>query len=510
MENTSANNKRIAKNTLLLYVRMLFMMAVSLYTSRVVLNALGVEDFGIYNVVGGVVAMFSMLSGSLSAAITRFITYELGTGNKENLKKIFSSSVTIQIGLAVLIILLAEAIGVWFLNVKMNIPDGRIVAANWVFQFSILTFAINLISVPYNASIIAHERMSAFAYISILEAIGKLTIAFLIVISPMDKLIFYAILMCTVALIVRFTYGAYCKRHFEECTYHFIFNKELLKRMFGFAGWNFIGATSAVLRDQGGNIVINLFCGPAVNAARGIAFQVNTAVYGFVSNFMTALNPQITKSYAAGDRDYMMTLIYQGARLSFYMLLLLSLPVLVNPHYILGLWLKIVPDHAVLFVQLVLIFAMSESISNPLITAMLATGKIRNYQLVVGGLQMMNLPVSYLLLRMGMFPEVVIVVAIAISQCCLAARLVMLRGMIGLSVRKYMKKVYINVFVVTVIAAILPFLLSMKLEESFLNFVLLCFVALICTGITIYYIGCDKTERQFVLNKLHTIIDKIK
>lgn len=509
MTNSSSNNKRIAKNTLLLYFRMLFMMAVSLYTSRVVLNALGVEDFGIYNVVGGVVAMFSMLSGSLSAAITRFITYELGTGNKENLKKIFSSSVTIQIGLAVLIALLAEAVGVWFLNVKMNIPDARMVAANWVFQFSILTFAINLISVPYNASIIAHERMSAFAYISILEAIGKLAIAFLIIISPMDKLIFYAILMCAVALIVRFAYGAYCKKHFEECTYHFIFDKDLLKRMFGFAGWNFIGATSGVLRDQGGNIVINLFCGPAVNAARGIAFQVNTAVYGFVSNFMTALNPQITKSYAAGDRDYMMTLIYQGARLSFYMLLLLSLPVLVNTHYILSLWLKIVPDHAVLFVQLVLVFAMSESISNPLITAMLATGKIRNYQLVVGGVQMMNLPISYLLLRMGMFPEVVIVVAIVISQCCLAARLVMLRGMIGLSVREYMEKVYLNVLAVTVIAVILPFLLSTKLEESFLNFVLLCFVALICTGMTIYYVGCSKPERQFVLNKLHTTKNKL-
>lgn len=509
MTNSSSNNKRIAKNTLLLYFRMLFMMAVSLYTSRVVLNALGVEDFGIYNVVGGVVAMFSMLSGSLSAAITRFITYELGTGNKENLKKIFSSSVTIQIGLAVLIALLAEAVGVWFLNVKMNIPDARMVAANWVFQFSILTFAINLISVPYNASIIAHERMSAFAYVSILEAIGKLAIAFLIIISPMDKLIFYAILMCAVALIVRFAYGAYCKKHFEECTYHFIFDKDLLKRMFGFAGWNFIGATSGVLRDQGGNIVINLFCGPAVNAARGIAFQVNTAVYGFVSNFMTALNPQITKSYAAGDRDYMMTLIYQGARLSFYMLLLLSLPVLVNTHYILSLWLKIVPDHAVLFVQLVLVFAMSESISNPLITAMLATGKIRNYQLVVGGVQMMNLPISYLLLRMGMFPEVVIVVAIVISQCCLAARLVMLRGMIGLSVREYMEKVYLNVLAVTVIAVILPFLLSTKLEESFLNFVLLCFVALICTGMTIYYVGCSKPERQFVLNKLHTTKNKL-
>lgn len=509
MTDTSANNKRIAKNTLLLYFRMLFLMAVSLYTSRVVLNALGVEDFGIYNVVGGVVAMFSMLSGSLSSAITRFITYELGTGNRENLKKIFSSAVTIQAGLAVLFILIAEAAGVWFLNVKMNIPDARMAAANWVFQLSVLTFAVNLISVPYNASIIAHERMSAFAYISILEATGKLGIAFLIVISPIDKLVFYAVLMCMVALVVRVAYGAYCKRHFEECTYRFIFDRDLLKRMFGFAGWNFIGAASAVLRDQGGNIVINLFCGPAVNAARGIAFQVNTAVHGFVTNFMTALNPQITKSYAAGDRDYMMTLIYQGARLSFYMLLLLSLPVLVNTHYILGLWLKTVPGHTVLFVQLVLLFGMSESISNPLITAMLATGRIRNYQLVVGGLQMMNLPVSYILLRMGMFPEVVIVVAIVISQCCLAARLLMLRGMIGLSVRKYMKKVYVNVLVVTAMAAILPFLLSTKLEESFLNFVLLCFVALICTGTTIYYVGCDKTERQFVLNKLHTIKNKL-
>ena len=509
MTTASENNKRIAKNTLLLYVRMLFMMAVSLYTSRVVLNALGVEDFGIYNVIGGVVAMFSILSGSLSAAITRFITYELGTENQENLKKIFSTAVTIQISLAILIILLAEVTGVWFLNVKMNIPDERIVAANWVFQFSILTFAINLISVPYNASIIAHERMSAFAYISILEAIGKLAIAFLIIISPMDKLIFYAILMCIVALVIRFAYGVYCKRHFEECTYHFIFDKDLLKQMFGFAGWNFIGAASAVLRDQGGNVVINLFCGPAVNAARGIAFQVNAAISGFVTNFMTALSPQITKSYASGEHHYMMTLIYQGARFSFYMLLLLSLPVLLNTHYLLELWLKIVPDHTVLFVQLVLAFAMSESISNPLVTAMLATGRIRNYQLVVGGLQMMNLPISYVLLRMDAFPEVIIVVAIGISQCCLVARLLMLRGMIGLSVKKYLKKVYINILTVTIAAAIIPFLLTCKLEESFQTFILSSLAAVICTGIAIYYIGCNKSERQFVLNKLYAIKNKL-
>lgn len=484
-------------------------MAVSLYTSRVVLNALGVEDFGIYNVVGGVVAMFSVLSGSLSTAISRFITYELGKGNKENLNKIFSSAVTIQFGLAGIIILLAETIGIWFLNIKMNIPEVRMEAANWVFQFSILTFAINLISVPYNASIIAHEKMSAFAYISILEAVGKLFIAYLITITPMDKLIFYAILMCVVALIVRFTYGNYCKRHFCECTYHFIWDKQLLKSMFSFAGWNFIGASSAVLRDQGGNVVINLFCGPAVNAARGIAFQVNNAVNQFVVNFMTALNPQITKSYAAGDRGYMMTLIFQGARLSFYMLLLLSLPILVNTHYMLALWLKIVPEHAVLFVQLILIFALSESISQPLITAMLATGKIRNYQIIVGGLQMMNLPISYILLRLGYFPEIVIVIAICISQCCLAARLILLRGMIGLSITKYLKNVYLNIIVVSIIAVILPLISAYYIKESFINFILISLIAVICTLSSIYFIGCNNQEREFIHQKLGTIKSKI-
>ena len=506
MSDSSANNKRIAKNTLLLYFRMLFLMLVSLYTSRVVLNALGVEDFGIYNVVGGVVAMFSMLSGSLSAAITRFITYELGTGNRENLKKIFSSAVTIQIGLAVVIILLAEAIGVWFLNVKMNIPEARMAAANWVFQFSILTFVINLISIPYNACIIAHERMSAFAYISILEAIGKLAIAYLITVSPIDRLIFYALLMCVVAILIRLVYGYYCKKHFEECTYHFLWNKDLLKRMFGFAGWNLIGASSAVLRDQGGNVVINLFCGPAVNAARGIAFQVNTAIHSFVTNFMTALNPQIIKSYAIGEREYMMTLIFQGARLSFYLLLLLSLPVLMNTHYILALWLKTVPEHAVAFVQLVLIFGMSEALSQPLITAMLATGKIRNYQLIVGGIQMMNLPFSYILLKKGIFPEIVIIVAIIFSQFCLIARLLMLRYMISLSIREYLKKVYINVLIVTVLSSIIPIMVTYNTEELFVSFIVSILITFISTVVTIYYVGCTNQERILLSNKFKKVI----
>lgn len=506
---TTENNKRIARNTLLLYFRMLFLMIISLYTSRIVLNALGVEDFGIYNVAGGVVAMFSILSGSLSAAISRFITYELGKNNILKLKVIFSSAITIQIGLGIVIVFFAETIGIWFLNTQMNIPIERMVAANWVLQFSIITFIINLISVPYNAVIIAHEKMSAFAYISIFEAIGKLLIAYLITISPIDKLIFYAILMCVVAIAIRLLYGYYCKRHFDECRFHFIWNKQIFQQIFSFAGWNFIGASSAVLRDHGGNIIINLFCGPTVNAARGIAFQVNNAIQGFVSNFMTALNPQITKSYAVKNYTYMMTLIFQGARLSFYMLLLLSLPIIINTHYLLTLWLNTVPEHTVLFVRLVLIFAMSESISGPLITAMLATGNIRNYQIIVGGLQMLNFPISYILLSLGAIPETVLIVAVLISQCCLMARLYMLKKMIKLKIKDYLKKVYFNIITVSIIAIILPICMQERLAENFINFLLSSLICMLCTYLSIYYIGCSYEERKFIYNKFLILKSKI-
>lgn len=507
---TTENNKRIARNTLLLYFRMLFLMIISLYTSRIVLNALGVEDFGIYNVAGGVVAMFSILSGSLSAAISRFITYELGKNNVLKLKTIFSSAITIQIGLGIVIAFFAETIGIWFLNTQMNIPIERMTAANWVLQFSIITFIINLISVPYNAVIIAHEKMSAFAYISIFEAIGKLLIAYLITISPIDKLIFYAILMCGVAIAIRLLYGYYCKRHFDECRFHFIWNKQIFQQIFSFAGWNFIGASSAVLRDHGGNIIINLFCGPTVNAARGIAFQVNNAIQGFVSNFMTALNPQIIKSYAAKNYTYMMTLIFQGARLSFYMLLLLSLPIIINTHYLLTLWLNTVPEHTVLFVRLVLIFAMSESISGPLITAMLATGNIRNYQIIVGGLQMLNLPTSYILLSLGAIPETVLIVAVLISQCCLMARLYMLKKMIKLKIKDYLKKVYFNIITVSIIAIILPICMQERLAENFINFLLSSLICMLCTYLSIYYIGCSYEERKFIYNKFLILKSKIR
>lgn len=485
-------------------------MGVSLYTSRVVLSALGVEDFGIYNVVGGVVAMFTMISGSLSAAISRFITFELGNGNQEKLNTIFSTSVIIQLIIGIIIAILVETVGTWFLANKMVISADRLLAAKWVLQFSLITLIINLISVPYNAAIIAHERMSAFAYISIIEAVGKLAIAYFITIAPIDKLIFYAILMACVSLLVRFIYSVYCRRHFEECKFRWVFDKQLLKDMFGFAGWNFIGSSSALLRDQGGNMLLNILGGgPAVNAARGISTQVNNAIMQFSSSFMTALNPQITKSYASGDHKYMMTLMFQGARLSFYMLLMLSLPVIVSAPYVLELWLKDVPEYTIIFVRLVLIFGMCESISTPLITAMLATGNIRNYQIVVGGLQMMNLPLSYIMLKLGFFPPIVMVVAIFISMCCLASRLYMLRGMIGLSIRTYLKSVFFNVLVVAVIAAIFPYFARVYISDNFIGFIVVSLICVVSTFATIYFVGCKREERLFVNGKISQILNKV-
>lgn len=503
-----SNSKRLAKNTLLLYVRMILLMLVSLYTSRVILNSLGIDDYGIYNVVGGVVTMFTMLSGSLTAAITRFITFDLGKGDLDKLIKTFSASVTIQVILALIVFVLAETLGLWFMNTQLIIPEGRLVAANWCYQYSIVTFVINLISVPYNSAIIAHEKMSAFAYISIFEAIGKLVIAIAITVSPIDNLIFYGFLVAILAIIIRLIYGWYCKKNFEECHYKFIWDKELLKQMFSFAGWNFIGSSAVILRDQGGNIILNMFFGPAVNAARAISVKVNSVVSGFVTNFMTAMNPQITKSYASGDIDYMMKLLTQGAKLSFYMLLLISLPILLNTNYLLILWLKQIPDHTVLFVQLTLLLAMHECLAYPLTTAMLATGKIKKYQIVAGGLNMLNLPVAYLCLRVGCSPESVVVVAIAFSFLVQIARLVLLKSMINLNVGEFIVKVYGNIAIVSAVAIALPYFLNSVFEECLLRFLLISALAIITTIASAFFVGFTNEERHLVSSKVISIINK--
>lgn len=387
------NNKRIAKNTLYLYFRTFFTMTVSVFTSRVILDVLGVEDFGIYNIVGGFVAMFSLLSGTLTAASQRFMSYELGRA-KSDISKVFSTSLSIHLMLAALIFILLESAGVWFLNYKMNIAPDRLVAANWVFQCSILTFCVNLISIPYNASIIAYEKMTIFAYISVFEAVAKLGIVYLLLLFNFDKLILYAFLTLLVAIVLRCVYGFYCKYKFRECRFYFIKDKELYREMLGFSGWNFIGSSANVLNSHGINILINIFFGVALNAARGIAEQINTTLNSFVLNFMMALNPQITKNFASGDYDNMNVLIIKGAKYSFFLFWLLSLPILLETDIVLKIWLVQVPEYTSILVRYALIYTMCQILSQTLYAAMLATGKIKEYQIIVGTLSLMAFPTA--------------------------------------------------------------------------------------------------------------------
>lgn len=508
MSDNSSNNKRLAKNTLVLYVRMLVMMVITLYTSRVVLNALGVEDYGIYNIVAGFVALFSAVSTTLTVAINRFITYEIGTGNKEKLKKVFSTSINIQVFVIIVFIIVAETIGLWYLNNKLVIPLERLQAANLCFQCSLITFSLNLISVPYSSSIVAHERMSAYAYIAIVESVGKLLIAWGITISRFDKLVVYSIYLVVFALIVRSIYAIYCKRHFEECTYHFMFDSDLLKQMFGFVGWAFIGVSSWALKTYGFVILINLFFGPVVNAAYAIANQVQNAVTSFSNNFMMALNPQITKAYASDNRESMFKLIFQGARFSAYIMLIMAVPITVYAPYLLMLWLKQLPEHTVLFVRLVVLMTLLNSITGTLTTAQIATGDIKKYQLVVSPISLLNIPVTYILFRFGFAPETIIIVAIILGQFSLGASLMMLRSMIGISIGKYLREVYLNVIVVIAASFSFPFILNSFMEESFSNLLLIIFISLICTLLAVLFLGCKKGEREMIYLKAMDVVRK--
>ena len=497
----SSNNKRIAKNTLLLYFRMIILMLVSLYTSRVILDALGEADYGIYNVVGGVVAMFSVLSGTLSGAISRFITFELGTGNKERLSKIFSTSVNIQLLMAVLVVILCEVIGVWFLNTKMNIPDSRMEAANWVLHFSIASFAVNLVSLPYNATIIAHERMGVFAYISILEAGLKLLIAYLIYISPIDKLILYGGLILGVSLIIRIIYGTYCGHHFEEAKYKFVLDRSLLKEMAGFASWNLFGNTAYMLNTQGVNMLINVYFGVTCNAARAIAVQVDTAVTQFVNNFMTAINPQITKSYAAGDREYLFKLVCRGTKYSFFIMYLFIVPMVLEADTILCIWLKEVPADTAVFMRLVLFSTLTTLIGNPMYTAIQATGKIRRYQIEVVSVGCLVFPLSWLAYELGAPAYMTYVIFAVLYFSLNFIRLATLRRLMNFPVWMFVRSVFGRIGPCSILMFLAPGLMVVVMPPSFIRLLLVCVVSLLWSVTCIYYVGLEQGERSFFLNK---------
>lgn len=511
MAYTSVNNKRIAKNTLLLYFRMLFLMLISLYTSRVILHALGVTDYGIYNVVGGFVSMFSIVSSSLTTSCSRFLNFEMGKGSgTERLSIVFSTSLSIQIFLSLIILILTESIGVWYINNVMVLPADRLVAANWCFQLSIFSFCLNLITVPYQASIVAHERMQAFAYVSIIEGSAKLMIAFVILYNPFDRLVYYALLSFLLSNIIRLIYQAYCRRTFAECKYKFMLDKEMLKDMFGYSVWQFVGNTSAILKNQGVNILLNLYFGPVVNAARGVANQVNNAIHHFAGNFMMALNPQITQSYSAGNLKYSFSLVNRGARFSYYILFILSLPVIINANYIMHFWLTKVPDYSVIFVQLILIEMMITSISRTLITLQSATGNIRNYQLIVGGILLLNLPLCYVMLELGFSPVVVVFVSLFVETLAILARMYMIPFTIPeFKPWSYVRSVLLNILIVSIIASVLPVALHILTEENFVN-VLFNIMFSVCTSaLCAFYIGCSKHERTKILEAVGKLKAKI-
>jgi O-antigen/teichoic acid export membrane protein len=474
-----------------------------------VLQILGVEDYGIYNVVGGVVAMLGFVNLSMAGATQRFLTFELGRNDTRQLQKVFSLSLLIHGLIAVMIVIIAETAGLWFFRKKMHIPVDRMNSAAWVYQLSILSAVIGIISVPYNAVIISRERMRAFAYISIIEIILKLIIVYILDLFIYDKLIVYAILLCMIQCVIRIIYGIYCKKHFEETIFSFSWDKQVFKKMIVFAFWTINGNLSGLAYNQGLNVLLNLFFGPSVNAARGIAVQVQSAVTMFCRNFQTAINPQITKSYAGNNLPYMHSLIFICSRFSFFLLFFLFLPIFLKTEMILKIWLKTVPEHTVSFVRLILAVSLFESVSHPLVTAIHATGKIKTFQLVEGTILLLILPLSYIFLKNGFIPEIVFVIHLIIEVIAQCSRMLIVCPIIQLSMRKYSKNVLIQIITVCILSPLIPLLFNYVLpSEKLWSFLAVCLCCCCSVALCSYCLGINKRERRIINNKCKYIIQQ--
>lgn len=504
------NYKRMLRNAGLLYFRMLLTMVVTLYTSRVVLRTLGVDDFGIYHLVAGFITMLGFLQGAMSSATQRFLSFELGRSDKNNLTNLFSMSVNIHLLIAMIILIAGETAGIWFITTKLTIQPERIEAARWVFHLSLLAFLINVISAPYNALIIAHERMSIFAWVSLIDVSLKLSIVFMLAWFGIDRLILYAILMLVVVSIISLVYMVYCKSKFPESILKLYWDKSLFITMISYTGWNIWGNVAAVLGNQGINVMLNIFFGPAINAARTIAFQVSGALNSFVQNLQIAVNPQIIKSYASNNFTYMHQLICYGAKYNFCLLFFLSFPVLLKTREILELWLGNVPDYTAIFVQLVIINILIDSISSPLITAAQATGKIKVYQTVVGGILLLNLPISYFLLKINLDPRSVLFAGIFVSVLALTARLKILQTLIGLPLNLYLSVVIMRGSAVATASAIIILCLNFMPGEVFSSNTAVLITSPFCVLFCTVAFGLDKQERVFIAKKLKDLLSQLK
>ena len=508
MTTVAENNKRIVKNTLLLYARMFFMMLISLYTSRVVLNTLGVEDYGIYNVVGGVVAMMGILNGAMSTSVQRFLNFELGAGDNERLQQTFSMSLNIYALFALIFVILAETIGVWFLNTHLLIPQERLLAANYVFQFSIFATVISLLSNPYNAAIVAHERMDVYAYTSIFEVLVKLGIVYLLLVISFDKLIGYGLFLTCASCLVTLVYYLFCKKHFIECRYRLYWNKSLFRQLFSYFSWNLFGSTAGLIKTEGLNILLNIFFNPVVNAARGIACTINNVLMQFFNNFYTAVRPQIVKYYAQGDRESMLNLVFRSTRYSFFLCLIVSLPVLIEAPYLIYFWLGQIPEYVIIFTRLIVIISIVDALASPIMTAAHATGKIKLYQFLVGMITILNIPISYCVLKFVYADAVTVyVVSLALAVIAFVVRLWIVKRLVDFSIRLYFRTVILRILGLAILSVPLPLGLHLILESSFISCVTVIAVSVISSCIFIYALGMNSSERTTVVK---VIRNKVK
>lgn len=503
MTATSENNKRIVKNTIILYFRMFLIMAVTLYTSRIVLKMLGVDDYGIYTVIGGVVTIMGVLNGAMAAAVQRYLTFELGKGDSVRLTQTFSMCMTIFLIFAILLLVLAETIGLWFVNKQLVIPENRIVAANWVYQFSILAAIATLLYTPYNAIIIAHEKMSVFAYVSILEGILRLIVAGSLIIFPYDRLIAYGGLLLLTAIVITGIYIVYCVKNYEECRYHFYWEKGLFNQLLSYSAWNMFASVAYVVKGQGLNILLNQFFSPVINASHGIASQVNSAATQFFTNFYTAVRPQITKYYAQGNLKEMFGLVFRSSKLSFYLVWIISLPILIETPYIIHLWLGQTPDYVIPFTRIIIVISTIEAMATPLMTTAQATGHIKLYQLLVGTLTLLIVPISYVFLRYLSFPPTIVLwVSLLISVINLFIRLWIVHRLVNFPVWLYIKKIFITASLIAILSLILPIYSIYNTESTFINFCLNCVICILSSLSFIYILGLTQYERKVIITTI--------
>ncbi len=496
------NSKKLAKNTAFLYLRMVFVMLISLYTSRVVLKTLGILDFGIYNAVGGLVGMFAILSGSIGTTITRYITFALGKDDIKLVRETYSNAINIQIFLSLILGLLIEMIGSWFLNTHMNIPAERMHAANWVFQCSILIFILNLLNIPFSAILIAYEDMKAFAYIGILEAVLKLVIVLLLCLGKFDKLIMYSVLFLLTNIIIRIIYTLYIKFYFKDCKYIRNNNYSLLKEMMIFAGWNYFGAGGYIMKTQGLNLLMNVFFGPIINAARGITTQIESALIQFISSISNAIKPQIIKSYADNKNEYLYKLLCNGSKAMFYLMFIISVPLFYEIQLILDLWLGNYPPISITFIRITIITLLLSSIQDLFSTIILATGKIKRYQIIVGTLNIVILPICYILFKLGLAAEWGYLMCLCIQILSIVVSVIIPLKIIGLDFNLYFKKTIKPISKVSILGQIVPLLIYFNFNSGIQRLCLLSLFSIIANLLIIAIFGMSKNEKKYIIKKI--------